>query len=147
VNEGKIGDVSLGTAVAPRQVFSSVSLEGPLSVGLLDGIPLRVGLVRRAEVGEGRVGVGFARPAAVASRKIVSVGSLEDDLSSNSREDPLGVVVVVGLNAHSIRLSTVCADFRKIFIVGLKGVASKLRQVSIDNIPCCIGRNIRGELG
>lgn len=67
MDKGKIRSSRTGTVVTSCQILSSIGLEDPLSIGLSDGLPLRIGLIRSAQMGEGRVGIGSSEPAVVAT--------------------------------------------------------------------------------
>lgn len=78
-------------AIASGQVFSIVSLQSPLSVGLLDWSPLGVGGVRVGNMDKGRIRIGSSSPAVIASGQEVSVASPKGNLLSNSDQLPLGL--------------------------------------------------------
>lgn len=89
MNEYKVEDRwTPCTVVASGQIISSIRLEDPFSVRLLDRLPLRPGSIRSNNMSKGCIGVNASRPAVIATREVHAVGSSKGDLISDSYHTP-----------------------------------------------------------
>lgn len=129
MHEGDVLCSRACAAIASRQVFSSISLQGPFSVRLLDCSPLRVGGVRVGNMDEGRVRVSSSSPAVIASGQEVIVTSPKSNLLSNSDQLPFGHRSDARLNNSRIWISTtaIAAEAQVSSVIGLNSSCSQFR--------------------